>query len=70
MSNASHELERKTGGDVPTADEVIAATAKEAGEVVQRQKRVIEAEIRGDPLRGVAIAAGAGFIAALVLRRL
>ena len=70
MSKASDELEKKTEGDVPTADEVVAATAKEAAETVGIQHQHLEAGIRGDPLRSVAIAAGVGFIAALILRRL
>ena len=70
MSKASEELEQKTDGDVPTADEVITATAEEAGETINRKRRQIEAGIRRDPLRSVAIAAGAGFLAALVARRL
>jgi ElaB/YqjD/DUF883 family membrane-anchored ribosome-binding protein len=70
MSKASEELEQKTDGDVPTADEVIAATAKEAGETIRTQHEHLEAGIRGDPLRAVALAAGAGFVAALLLRRL
>jgi ElaB/YqjD/DUF883 family membrane-anchored ribosome-binding protein len=70
MSKASEELEQKTDGDVPTADELTAATVKEAGETIRRQRQQIEAGIRRDPLRSVAIAAGAGFVAALVARRL
>ena len=70
MSKASDKLEAETDGDVPTADEVIAATGAEASEVVQRKRAQLEAGIRGDPLRSVAIAAGAGFVAAVVLRRL
>ena len=70
MSKASEELERKTDGDVPTADEVITATAKEAGETLRTQRAHLEDGIGGDPLRAVALAAGAGFLAALVLRRL
>ena len=70
MSKASEELELKTEGDVPTASEVVAATTKEATDAVRRQRRQIEAGIRADPLRGVAIAAGVGFLAAVILRRL
>ena len=70
MSKASEELEKQTEGDIPTADEVISATAKEAAEVVKTQRLHLETEIRSDPLRSVAIAAGIGFVAALVLRRL
>jgi ElaB/YqjD/DUF883 family membrane-anchored ribosome-binding protein len=70
MSKASDELEKKTEGDVPTADEVIAATAKEAAETVRTQRQNLEAGIRGDPLRSVAIAAGVAFLTALILRRL
>ena len=70
MSKASDKLEQKTEGDVPSADEVIAATTEEAGEAVRRQRRQVEADIRANPLRSVAIAAGVGFLAALVLRKL
>ena len=70
MSKAPDELEQKTEGDVPSADEVIAATTEEAADAVRRQRRQIEADIRADPLRSVAIAAGVGFLIALVLRRL
>jgi ElaB/YqjD/DUF883 family membrane-anchored ribosome-binding protein len=70
MSKASDKLESQTEGDVPTADEVIAATGAEASEAVQRTRAQLEAGIRGDPLRSVAMAAGAGFLVALVLRRL
>ena len=70
MSKASDELEQKTEGDVPSADEVIAATTEEAAQAFRRQRRQVEAGIRTDPLRSVAIAAGVGFLIALVLRRL
>ena len=55
---------------MPTAGEVIAATTDEATDAVHRQRRKIEAVIRADPLRSVAIAAGVGFLAAVILRRL
>ena len=70
MSKASDELEQKTEGDVSSADEVIAATTKEAAQAFRRQRRQVESGIRTDPLRSVAIAAGVGFLIALVLRRL
>ncbi len=70
MSKAADDLEAETGGDVPTPDELIAATGAEAVEVVQEQRAKLEAAIRDDPLRSVAIAAGAGFVAALLLRRI
>ena len=70
MSKASDKLEAQTEGDVPTADEVIAATGAEASEAVRQTRAQLEAGIRSDPLRSVAIAAGAGFLVALVLRRL
>ncbi len=70
MSKASEDLEEKTEGDVPTAGEVLSATAEETSEAVGRQRRDMEAGIRQDPLRSVAIAASAGFLVALVLRRL
>jgi ElaB/YqjD/DUF883 family membrane-anchored ribosome-binding protein len=70
MSKASDELERKVDGDVPTADEVVTATGKEAADSIRTQHAHLEARIRDDPLRAVAVAAGAGFVAALLLRRL
>ena len=70
MSKASDRLEAQTEGEVPTADEVIAATGAEASEGVQRVRAQLEAGIRSDPLSSVALAAGAGFLAAVVLRRL
>jgi ElaB/YqjD/DUF883 family membrane-anchored ribosome-binding protein len=69
MSKASDNLEDETGGGVPTADEIIAATGAEAVEVFKQQRAQIEAGIRRDPWWSVAIAAGAGFLAAVVLRR-
>ena len=70
MSKASDKLEAQAEGDVPTADEVIAATGAEATEAVRQTRAQLEAGIRNDPLRSLAIAAGAGFLGALVLRRL
>ena len=70
MSKASDELEQNSEGDVPTAGEVLGATTQEAADAVRSRRRQIEAGIRDDPLRSVAIAAGAGFLVALVLRRL
>ena len=70
MSKASDELEQNTEGDMPTAGEVLAATTKEAADAVRDQRRELEAGIRNDPLRSVAIAAGVGFLGALLLRRL
>lgn len=70
MSKASEELEKQTDGDVPTAGEVASATADEAAEAIQGTRHEIESGIRRDPLRSAAIAAGVGFLAAVVLRRL
>ena len=70
MSKASRELEQKTGGDVPTADETIAATADEVAATVGRHREDFEVRIRRDPLRSVFIAAGVGFVSAIVLRHL
>jgi hypothetical protein len=69
VSKASEELEEKTEGDVPTADEVIAATADEVTETAAKQRIMLDAAIRRDPLRSVAFAAGAGFLAAIIARR-
>jgi hypothetical protein len=70
MSKASEELEVETQGDVPTADEVIAATEEEAADALRNQRARFEASVRNDPLRSVAVAAGAGFPSARILRRL
>jgi ElaB/YqjD/DUF883 family membrane-anchored ribosome-binding protein len=70
MSEASRELKQKTGGDMPTADETIAATADEVAETVSSQRRNLEAGIRRDPLRSVFIAAAMGFVSAIVAKRL
>ena len=70
MSEASRELEQKTGGDVPTADETIAATADEVAETVSSHRRNLEAGIRRDPLRSVFIAAGIAFVSAILAKRL
>jgi ElaB/YqjD/DUF883 family membrane-anchored ribosome-binding protein len=70
MSKASDELENQTGGEVPTAGQVAAATADETAEAIRRTRLEIEGTIRRDPLTSVAIAAGVGFLAALILRRL
>ena len=69
MSKASEELEQKTKGEVPAVDQVIAATADEAAQTVRGKQAQFEAVIIGDPLRSVAVAAGAGFLAAILLRR-
>ena len=69
MSKASEELEQKTEGEVPAVDQVIAATTDEAAETVREQRAQFEAVIRGDPLRSVAVATVAGFLAAILLRR-
>jgi ElaB/YqjD/DUF883 family membrane-anchored ribosome-binding protein len=70
MSKASDKLKSETEGDVPNADEVIGATGAEATEAVRQTRAQLQAGIRSDPLRSLAIAAGAGFLGALVLRRL
>jgi hypothetical protein len=57
VSKASDKLEDQTEGDVPTADEVIAATGAEASEAVRQTRAQLEAGIRSDPLRSLAIAA-------------
>jgi ElaB/YqjD/DUF883 family membrane-anchored ribosome-binding protein len=69
VSKASDELEEKTEGDVPAADEVVAATAKEVSEITETQHARFDAAIRRDPLRSIAIAAGVGFLAAILARR-
>jgi len=70
MSEASKDLEKTTGGDVPTADATLAATAREVGETARNARDALEAEVRHDPLRAVFIAAGVGFLAAVLAKRL
>ena len=70
MSEASEELKKETGGDVPTPDQVIAATAEEAADTAWREYASLQAGIRREPLRSVFIAAGVGYLAALLARRL
>jgi ElaB/YqjD/DUF883 family membrane-anchored ribosome-binding protein len=52
-----------------TADEVIAATAHEVTDTAQLQYDKVLRAIRRDPPQAVAIAAGIGFVFALILRR-
>ncbi|HEY8276795.1 MAG TPA: hypothetical protein VIG52_07360 [Methyloceanibacter sp.] len=52
-----------------TADELIAATAEEVTDSAQFQYDKVLRAMRRDPLQGVAIAAGIGFVLALILRR-
>ncbi len=57
------------GATYGNGDQIIAATARDVGDAAQeRYDRTLDA-IRQEPLKGVAIAAGIGFVAALVLRR-
>jgi ElaB/YqjD/DUF883 family membrane-anchored ribosome-binding protein len=70
MSEASEELKASTQGEVPTADQVAAATAEEVSETLGQQKRQFEGAIRSDPLRSVAVAAVGGFLLAVLVRRL
>jgi ElaB/YqjD/DUF883 family membrane-anchored ribosome-binding protein len=70
MSEASKDLEAASGGDVPTADETLAATAREVGEAARNARRALESNVRRDPLRGVFIAAGVGFLAAVLAKRI
>ena len=50
MSKASDELEQQTEGQVPTVDQVIAATADEAAQTVRGKQAQFEAVIRdADP---------------------
>ena len=69
MSKASEDLEKRTEGDVPTAGEVASATAAEAAEAARGIRSELEVGIKRDPLRSIAIAAGVGFVAALLARR-
>ena len=52
-----------------TADELIAATAEEVTDTAQLQYDKVLRAMRRDPLQAVAIAAGIGFVFALILRR-
>ena len=51
-----------------TADELIAATGQEVSDAAHDQYDRVLAGIRREPLKGVAIAAGVGFVLALILR--
>jgi ElaB/YqjD/DUF883 family membrane-anchored ribosome-binding protein len=51
-----------------TADELIAATGQEVSDAAHNQYDRVLASIRREPLKGVAIAAGVGFVLALILR--
>jgi ElaB/YqjD/DUF883 family membrane-anchored ribosome-binding protein len=51
-----------------TADELIAATGQEVSDAAHQQYDRVLASIRREPLKGVAIAAGVGFVLALILR--
>ena len=52
-----------------TADELIAATGQEVTDAAQLQYDKVMRAMRRNPLQGVAIAAGIGFVIALILRR-
>jgi ElaB/YqjD/DUF883 family membrane-anchored ribosome-binding protein len=52
-----------------TADEVIAASAQEVTDTAQLQYDKALRAMHRDPLQAVAIAAGIGFVFALILRR-
>ena len=51
-----------------TADELIAATGQEVSDAAHHQYDKVLASIQREPLKGVAIAAGVGFVLALILR--
>ncbi len=70
MSKPSDDLEQQTQGEIPRADQVVAATAEEAADAVNAKRAELERAIRRDPLQSMAIAAGIGFVAALLLRRI
>jgi ElaB/YqjD/DUF883 family membrane-anchored ribosome-binding protein len=70
MSEASKDLEAKTGGGVPTSDETIAATVREVAETAQSARGAIEDRMRQDPLRAVFVAAAVGLLAAILAKRL
>ena len=52
-----------------TADELIAAIAEEVTDTAELQYDKVLRAMRRDPLQAVAIAAGIGFVFALILRR-
>jgi ElaB/YqjD/DUF883 family membrane-anchored ribosome-binding protein len=51
-----------------TADELIGATGQEVSDAAHHRYDKVLASIRREPLKGVAIAAGIGFVIALILR--
>lgn len=52
-----------------TPDELIAATGQEVAQTTRDQFERTMAAIRRDPLKGVALAAGLGFLASVIVRR-
>jgi len=50
-------------------EQVIAAKAREVGDTAQERYDSTLDAIRRDPLKGMAIAAGIGFVGAIILRR-
>ena len=53
----------------PTADELTMATGREVTDSAQLQYEKMLRAMRREPLQAVAIAAGVGFVLALLLRR-
>ncbi len=58
-----------TPNGLETVDEVIAASAQEVTDTAQLQYDKVLRAMHRDPLQAVAIAAGIGFVFALILRR-
>jgi ElaB/YqjD/DUF883 family membrane-anchored ribosome-binding protein len=70
MSEASEEMKAETEGEVPTAQQVATATAQEVADSVGHRREQLERAIASDPLRAVGVAAVAGFLFAILARRL
>ena len=70
MSEASEEMKAETHGEVPTLEQTAAATAQEVADAVGYQRERLETAIASDPLRAIGVAAVAGFLLAVLARRM
>jgi ElaB/YqjD/DUF883 family membrane-anchored ribosome-binding protein len=67
--NRREGIDMATPNGIETVDEVIAASAQEVTDTAQLQYNKALRAMHRDPLQAVAIAAGIGFVFALILRR-
>jgi ElaB/YqjD/DUF883 family membrane-anchored ribosome-binding protein len=68
-STVAKEVAMATPNGPETADEVVVATGQEVTDAAQLQYDEVLRAIRRNPLQAIAIAAGIGFVFALILRR-